>query len=101
MPFENHGSRSFTMSSVAKNAPAGSGVYGLSNAREWLYVGQADNIQAELLLHLQHPGAFLRDHAPSGFTYELSAAEHRRERRNRLVLELGPVGNRSAGPLNL
>jgi predicted GIY-YIG superfamily endonuclease len=94
MPFQNHGNRSFTMTSVDKNAPAASGVYGLADARQWIYVGETANIQAELFQHLQHPGAFLTEHAPSGFTFELSAAEHRHERQSRLVLELGPIGNR-------
>jgi hypothetical protein len=35
------------------------------------------------------------DHPPSGFTYELTAAGRRIDRQNRLVLELGPIGNRS------
>lgn len=94
MPFENHGNRSFTMISIGKNAPAASGVYGLSNAREWLYIGETYNIQAELLNHLKRPDPFLGDYYPSGFTYELSAAECRVERQNQLVLELDPIGNR-------
>lgn len=100
MPFENHGNRSFTVISVDKNAPAASGVYGLSNAREWIYVGETANIQAELLRHLQSPDAFLREHTPSGFTYELSSAEHRVERQHQLVFELEPIGNRMFGQLS-
>jgi hypothetical protein len=99
VPFENHGNRAFTMISVDKNAPAASGVYGLSDARQWIYVGQTNNIQAELFKLLQSPNAFLAQHAPSGFTFELSPAEHRRERQNRLVFELEPIGNRTIGKL--
>ena len=88
------------MISVGKNAPAASGVYGLSNARQWIYVGAAANIQAELLKLLQHPNAFLREHAPSGFTYELTSAEHRDARQNQLVFELEPIGNRLVGQLS-
>jgi len=95
MPFENHhGNRSFTMTSVAKNAPAASGVYGLANSSQWLYIGETHNIHAELLNHLQHPAAFLRQNYPSGFTYELSPAEHRVGRQHQLVFELEPIGNR-------
>jgi hypothetical protein len=100
MPFENHGSRSFTWVSVDRNAPAASGVYGLSNARQWIYVGVSANIQAELLNHLQFPDAFFKEYAPSGFTYELCPAERRVERQNQLVFELEPVGNRTAGQLS-
>lgn len=96
MPFSNHGNRSFTATSVGRNAPAESGVYGLSDARHWIYVGETANIQAELARHLLSPNVLLRGHAPSGFTFELSTAEHRGERRNRLVAELDPIGNRPA-----
>ena len=97
MPFEHHGNRSFTTFSVDRNAPAASGVYGLSNARQWIYVRETANIQSELRKHLQHPDAFLTAHTPSGFTYELSLPEHRVERQNQLVIELRPLGNRLAG----
>ena len=100
MPFKNHGNRSFTPVSVQKNAPAASGVYGLADARQWLYVGETTDIRAELLRHLQHPDRFLRDHAPSGFTYELSAPASRVERQNQLVFELEPIGNRLIGDIN-
>jgi hypothetical protein len=74
-----------------------SGVYGLSDASHWIYIGETANIQAMLLQHLQSPQGLLREHTPSGFTFELSPAEHRVERQQQLVTELGPVGNRDAG----
>jgi len=83
------------MSSVDKNVPAASGVYGLSNASQWIYVGETADIHAALFKHLQHPNTFLRGHSASGFTYELSSEEHRVQRRNQLVFELEPIGNRS------
>jgi hypothetical protein len=94
MPFENHGNRPFTAMVIAKNAPASSGVYGLSNAQQWIFVGETANIQAELHELFQHPNQLLRDHIASGYTFELSAAEHRVERQSELVRELHPVGNR-------
>jgi hypothetical protein len=97
MPFENHGNRSFTVTSVDRNAPAASGVYGLSDARQWIYVGDTSDIRAELRRLLQNPGVLLRGLTPSGFTYELSPAEQRGGRRVQLVSELAPVGNGSAG----
>jgi hypothetical protein len=86
--------------SVNQNVPAASGVYGLSNARQWIYVGEAADIQAELFGHLQHPNTFLREHAPSGFTYELSSQQHRAGRRDQLVYELQPIGNRQVPGLS-
>jgi hypothetical protein len=96
VPFLNHGNRAFTQVSVGRNAPAASGVYGLSNASQWLYVGETANIQGELLKHLQHPSPFLTTHEPSGFTFELSSAERRTKRQTQLVSELEPIGNRDA-----
>jgi hypothetical protein len=93
MPFENHGSRAYTETSIRKNAPAASGVYGLSNSREWIYVGESANLQGCLLAHLR--GADLElARTPTGFTYELSRTADRVARQGRLVLELDPVRNR-------
>ena len=94
MPFENHGNRSFTAVSIWKNAPSAPGVYGLANSHQWIYVGETMDIQAELLRHLQNPHTFLKEHPPSGFTYELTTAVQRIGRQNQLVLELEPIGNR-------
>lgn len=100
MPFGNHGNRSFTAISIGNNAPRVSGVYGLADARQWIYIGETADIQAELLKHLQNPGVFLRNHPPSGFTFELSTAGQRIERHNQLVSELGPIGNGPVGRLS-
>src|SRR5438067_13659202 len=92
MPFENQMTLAFSVASVRKNAPPLSGVYGLSSAREWIYVGHSDNIQGELLQHLAE-GATARQH-PTGFTFELCPPETRVARQDRLVRELEPTGNR-------
>jgi len=97
MPFENHGNRAFTAMAIDKNAPAASGVFGLSNAWQWIYVGETSNIQAELRRLLQRPNQLLRDNIASGYTFELSPAEHRVERQSQLVRELRPVGNPPRG----
>jgi hypothetical protein len=94
MPFEHVAGFRFSPAAVRKNAPQVSGVYGISNAREWIFVGEADNIQAALLDHLCEPGTFLDSRAPTGFTFEICAAGHRIARQNWLVLEYEPVCNR-------
>jgi hypothetical protein len=99
MPFENHGNLSFTATSIAKNAPPASGVYGLADASRWIYIGETTDIQAELLRHLHNPPAILREYLPSGFTYELSIAGKRIDRQNQLVFELEPIGNWRVGHL--
>ena len=99
MPFDVHGNRAFTEISILKNAPAASGVYGLSNAREWIYVGESDNLQLRLLAHLRKMEPAIAAQAPTGFTYELCLPTDRIGRQNRLVLELEPVHNRRVGAL--
>ena len=94
MPFSQHGNRTFTAISVDKNAPAASGVYGLADARQWIYVGETSNIHAELRRLLERPGPDLQAYRPSGFTFELCPQELRRGRQIQLIDELGPVGNR-------
>lgn len=96
MPFANFGGHSFSPVSVRNNAPELSGVYGLSNGREWVFVGAADNIQAALLSHLAETGTSLQAHVPTGFSFELCGPD-RLARRNRLILEMKPVCNRAAG----
>src|SRR6516225_3121942 len=94
MPFLNQLTLAFTALSVHKNAPALSGVYGLSSARERIYVGHADNIQDALLRHLTEALPRGEDAQPTGFTFELCSLEVRVARQERLVRELEPVRNR-------
>ncbi len=94
MAFENHGTRAFTPASVDRNAPSASGVYGLSNARAWVYVGECDDVREQLRKHLGETGTLLRAQNPTGFTYELCAEGDRIARQNQLVRELEPVCNR-------
>ena len=70
------------------------GVYGLSNAREWVFVGGSDDIRATLLGHLQEDNTTLKSRAPTGFTFEICHPSQRAARVSRLVAELSPVCNR-------
>ncbi|HWQ53100.1 MAG TPA: hypothetical protein VN442_05410 [Bryobacteraceae bacterium] len=94
MPFAQHGTRAFTAVSIGRNTPAASGVYGLSNSREWIYVGEADDVRSQLLNQLRDIHTFPDGQRPTGFTYELCDAGCRSERRDELVLELEPIRNR-------
>ena len=67
------------------------GVYGLSNAREWVYVGATDDIRATLLGHLREGNTTLKSRAPTGFTFEICHPSQRDARVSRLVTELAPV----------
>lgn len=77
-------------------APATSGVYGISNAREWIYIGETDNIQGALLSHLHDLYASLMKRRPTGFVFEVCEGARRPSRQDRLVLEYEPTCNRHA-----
>ncbi len=94
MPFDQGFPRPFTASSVREYAPAESGVYAVSNAREWIYIGAAGNVQEALLLHLQEPGTALLKHEPTGFVFEACDPATRSNRLDRLVREYDPPCNR-------
>jgi hypothetical protein len=97
MPFAECAARSFTAASIQKNAPDSSGVYGLSNAREWLFIGEGNNIRTHLLGHLKEIGTVLRTQNPTGFTFELCSPSERVGRQDVLVRELEPRCNRRMG----
>ncbi len=97
MPFEQFTPRSLTPVSVRANAPAASGIYGVSNAREWIYIGETDNIQASLLNDLEQRGSSLLNRRPTGFVFELCDPAGRLARQDRLVLEYEPICNRRLG----
>jgi predicted GIY-YIG superfamily endonuclease len=104
VPFQNISARPFKAAVIRREAPASSGVYGLSNAREWIYVGETGDIQGRLLDHLERMSDFLADALPTGFSFELCAAHERAARQRHLILELRPVRNpqmkRGAGSAN-
>lgn len=93
MPFDRFTPRSLTAVSIRANAPAASGIYGLSNASEWIYIGETDNIQASLLNDLRQGDSALLKRGPTGFVFELCDPAGRLARQNRLVVEYAPVCN--------
>jgi hypothetical protein len=96
MPFEQFVPVPFTSRTVGTHAPAASGVYGISNAREWIYIGEADNIQGALFDHLQDINTSLMKRKPTGFVFEICDRARRTARQDRLVLEYEPVCNRQS-----
>ena len=69
------------------------GVYGLSNAKEWVFVGVTNDIRASLLGHLQERNTVLKSRVPTGFTFEICHPGQSGARLSRLVSELSPVCN--------
>lgn len=96
MAFAECAARMFTATSVLKNAPDCSGIYAISNAREWIFIGEATDIRARLLEHLRERGTPLMGRNPTGFTFEICAAGGRRSRHAQLVREFEPYCNRGS-----
>jgi hypothetical protein len=93
-----HSCYSFTTASIRQNAPQQSGIYALSNAREWLFAAESDNVQESLRGHLGEAGTRLRDAAPTGFTFEVCDLATRPARLARLIYDLHPTCNEPARP---
>ncbi len=94
MPFEHITPRPFTAGGVRTYAPQAPGLYGISNAREWIYIGHAGNIQLALLDCLQDPDSALMKKEPGGFVFEVCDESRWVSRQDRLVLEYEPACNR-------
>ena len=95
MPFEQLIPRPFTSSGIRTYAPVASGVYGISNGHEWVYIGESDNIQSALLIHLLDPYASVMRRDPKGFVFEVCEVTRRCARQDRLILEYEPRCNRN------
>ena len=91
MPFARHSGYSFTAVSVSRNAPEWGGIYGLSNARGWIYIHAVDDIRAALLDHLNERSPAWDFRSVTGFTFELCDTAQRSQRCSRLIEELHPT----------
>lgn len=95
MPFDQVTPRTFNSLGVRQYVPASSGVYGISNAAEWIYVGETDNLRDALLAHTQEAGSDIQHRRPTGFVFEACDRARRIERYDRLIREYSPVCNRN------
>ena len=66
----------------------------MSNAAEWIYIGQTDNIRRALQHHLEEAEGSIMKRHPTGFVFEICDQAHCRERQGRLVTEYAPACNR-------
>jgi hypothetical protein len=94
MPFDQLIPRAFTSGGIRMYSPSASGVYGISNAREWIYIGQTDDIQGALLAQLADLDTSLMKREPTGFVFEECESADRPARQDRLILEYEPFCNR-------
>src|SRR5438046_167627 len=97
MPFTGFRRYSFSLPSIQQNAPPASGVYGISNASEWIFVGSSDDLRSALLHHLSVSGSPVLSRAPTGFMFEPCESARCAARRDVLISELRPFCN-SRGP---
>lgn len=94
MPFKSFNAHSFTQSAIVTHAPASPGVYGITSAKEWIFIGEADDIRNSLLEHLKNSGSLLLARHPTGFVFEQCHAALRMARQDQLVMEYEPICNR-------
>lgn len=94
MAFAECAARSFTATSIRKNAPDCSGVYALSNSREFVFIGEAASIRTRLLEHLAEGPSALTVRNPTGFSFEMCSPANRVARQAQLVREFTPYCNR-------
>jgi hypothetical protein len=93
MPFPQENSFAFTPVSVRAHAPSASGIYGIFNGSQWIYVGAGDDIRQTLLAHLSDTEVCIRRFNPTGFSFELHSEGSRTMRQESLIHELGTQCN--------
>jgi predicted GIY-YIG superfamily endonuclease len=84
----------FTVFSIRENGSPESGVYALFNGETWIYLGDADNIQQRLLVHLSPDSPHFIAEPATMFSYEKCAPEGRAARLKELIEEFHPLLNR-------
>lgn len=94
MPFREIIPRPFSTSGVQTYAPSASGIYGISNAQEWVFIGESADIRGALLAHTRETGTLLSQRQPTGFVFEVCEPLQRSARQDRLVQEYEPWCNR-------
>lgn len=93
MPFRNPCPHSFSLGSIRAHAPAGPGIYGISNAREWIFIDQSQNVLQALLQHLEQTTTPLMRRGPTGFVFEDCYPQYQMARCEALLREYGPACN--------
>jgi hypothetical protein len=83
-----------TRTSVLRNAPEESGVYGLCSPGKWIYIGHSFNIRKALLEYLSGQRPYVLQWQPKYFLFELMPYKKRVSRHKSLVAQYQPVCNR-------
>ena len=83
-----------TRTSVLRNAPEESGVYGLCTGDEWVYIGDDFNIRKALLAYLRGQKLSAWEWQPEHFVFEVLPYKRRIVRCRELVAHYKPICNR-------
>jgi len=87
-------SYAFGYRAVQDKAPKASGVYTIYTSRQWLYVGESEDVQESLFRHLNEPIACLAQRGPLSFSFQVVPQAERAGRHQALVSALGPACQR-------
>ena len=85
----------YELRSILANAPTTSGVYALYASSGCVYVGEAEDICANLLVHLHDDNPCLDRKDPRQFVFEVVPPEAREARQTELVRALRPACHHS------
>lgn len=83
-----------TRTSVMRNAPEESGVYGLCSPGKWVYIGHRSNIRKALLEYLSGQMPYVLQWQPKYFVFETLPYKERLTRHKDLVGHCQPICNR-------
>ncbi|MEI9813638.1 MAG: hypothetical protein WDO18_13760 [Acidobacteriota bacterium] len=86
--------RPFNERGICFYAPSEAGVYGISNSKGWIHVGEALDIRDALLGCLSGQEPQLLECEPAGFVFEPCGSEIRSNRCLQLIAEYNPFCER-------
>jgi len=91
-------SQRFTLNrtSVLRNAPEVSGIYGLCNGDQWVYIGHTSSLRKALLEYLRGQMPYVLQWQPRHFMFEVLPYKERISRQKALVAHYQPTCNRKA-----
>jgi predicted GIY-YIG superfamily endonuclease len=98
MGFNSTTRNGFTEAGILASAPRASGVYGIFNGNEWIYIGEAADMEARLFDHLRgnsDQSSRISRRSPTGFLCEPCPVHLRLAREQALIRELNPTCNRT------
>jgi hypothetical protein len=97
MPWANPTNYEFSRMSIVRNAPEQSGIYALYHRATWVYIGETENIRAQLLQHLEGDVTCVAVYPALAFSYVLAPPAIRAWRQDELVREFHPFCNLKLG----